>query len=67
LPYPPEIRERSLKTAESCVDLEVPLEVLLEGADRAGEQESRLRAQVVPLLDALSAAKTSQSGIKTTL
>jgi hypothetical protein len=58
LPYPPEIRERSLRPTESCLDLDVPLEVLLEGADRADEQESRLQAQVVPLLDALSAAKT---------
>jgi hypothetical protein len=57
LPYPPEVHERSLRSGQSCVDLEVPLDVLLEGADRADEQESRLQAQVVPLLDALTAAK----------
>jgi hypothetical protein len=60
LPYPPDILERLAKDAEPCVDLEVPLGVVLAGVDRADEQESRLYAQVVPLLDALASARTSR-------
>jgi hypothetical protein len=54
LPFTPEIGSGTLRNGLPYVDLLVSLHLLLSGTTTATEQEARLYAQVVPLLEALS-------------
>jgi hypothetical protein len=55
LPYTPEIVSGTLPNGRPYVDLLVSLHSLLSDTQTADEQEARLHAQVVPLLEALMA------------
>jgi hypothetical protein len=55
LPITPElVPRRAAPSGTTVVDVEVSLHLVLQGAEQAEEQEERLYAQVVPLLDALT-------------
>jgi hypothetical protein len=61
LPFPPDVVTGRLRNGLPFVDVRVSLYTLLAGTSRSEEQEARLFAQIVPLINAVSTAAGPRS------